>query len=766
MASSISGVMTTRFMHSMQLTGAQIWALPSGVTYSSPAVANGVVYIGGWDQKVHAIGNHVLDAFDQAVVTEENQSVGITLYSTDPKGKSLIYSVVTNPTHGTLTGTAPSLTYTPNLNYHGVDTFTFKANNGSLDSNIATVTITMKQGVPGLRATDDYLVYNYGGCCNMMDNDNNPPYFILSNDEYSYQEIPDSISVEITQNPQHLGVHLYGDQGQLYVFLNGCVNGIDSDIFRYRIKDGDSYSNEATAFIQINRPNLPGYCKVDLITYNIPKDTTIDQVTPTVEPESHFDVTLDPKNGTLLKIIQDYEFLRYIPNTGFTGHDQLKYIMYVDIRDSVTCGCGESTVNIDVGGTTPPIAAFTNATPRSGTVPLTVSFTDQSTGSITSYAWNFGDGGTSTDQSPAHQYTVAGSYPVNLTVTGPGGSDFEYKTNYITANPAPIAPVAAFSGTPRTGIAPFVVHFTDNSKGSPIGWAWYFGDETYTGPWTQMSENAWFQRTDHASVVMPEGSIVMMGGMGWTESDTDRVNDVWRSTDNGATWKLMNLKAEWIVRAGHSSVAMPDGSIVMMGGSCGINCNSDYGDDSGVLNDVWRSMDNGATWKLMNASAAWTPRFGHSSVVMPDGSIVLMGGSWNNNDVWRSTDNGATWKLMNASPGWTARYEHTSVVMPDSSIVLMGGWDGPDSGIYKNDVWRSTDNGATWNLMTANAAWSARRSHRSVAMPDGSIVLMGGSDGTSLKNDVWRSTDNGTTWTQVNFRWMDRKSGSQQCGDA
>src|SRR6185437_9159252 len=47
------------------------------------------------------------------------------------------------PQHGTLTGAAPNVTYTPAANYNGADSFTFKANDGTLDSNIATVTITI-----------------------------------------------------------------------------------------------------------------------------------------------------------------------------------------------------------------------------------------------------------------------------------------------------------------------------------------------------------------------------------------------------------------------------------------------------------------------------------------------------------------------------------------------------------------------------------------------------------------------------------------------
>ena len=59
------------------------------------------------------------------------------------EGSRLTYAIVTGPAHGTLTGTAPNLTYTPAANYNGPDSFTFKANDGSADSNVATVSITV-----------------------------------------------------------------------------------------------------------------------------------------------------------------------------------------------------------------------------------------------------------------------------------------------------------------------------------------------------------------------------------------------------------------------------------------------------------------------------------------------------------------------------------------------------------------------------------------------------------------------------------------------
>jgi len=89
---------------------------------------------------------------------------------------------------------------------------------------------------------------------------------------------------------------------------------------------------------------------------------------------------------------------------------------------------------------TDPTAAF-SGTPVSGDTPLTVDFTDESTGSstITDWAWDFGDGGTSDDQDPSHTYTVRGLYTVSLTVTSDAGEDTETKEGYITVYGTPHA---------------------------------------------------------------------------------------------------------------------------------------------------------------------------------------------------------------------------------------------------------------------------------------------------------------------------------------
>ena len=140
----------------------------------------------------------------------------------------------------------------------------------------------------------------------------------------------------------------------------------------------------------------------------------------------------------------------------------------------------------------PPTAAF-SATPTTGNSPLTVDFTDLSSpgsGSITDWSWDFGDGGTSTEQNPTgHEYShsqqTPQTYDVSLTVTTAVGSHTYTRRAYITVYPA-AGPLADFSAMPTLGNAPLTVTFRDLSSpgSSPItDWLWDFGDgHTSTEP--------------------------------------------------------------------------------------------------------------------------------------------------------------------------------------------------------------------------------------------------------------------------------------------
>jgi hypothetical protein len=87
--------------------------------------------------------NYAPVANNGTVITNEDIAVAVTLTASDADGDALTYSVVSGPANGVLSGTAPNLTYSPNANFYGSDSFTFKANDGSVNSNTATVSITV-----------------------------------------------------------------------------------------------------------------------------------------------------------------------------------------------------------------------------------------------------------------------------------------------------------------------------------------------------------------------------------------------------------------------------------------------------------------------------------------------------------------------------------------------------------------------------------------------------------------------------------------------
>lgn len=133
----------------------------------------------------------------------------------------------------------------------------------------------------------------------------------------------------------------------------------------------------------------------------------------------------------------------------------------------------------------PPAADFT-ATPVIGDRPLVVQFTDTSTGSPTSWSWNFGDGNISSAQNPSHTYSAAGVYSVTLFVTGPSGSGSVTKTNYITVDVGTCT-VPSFIGTSTTnapttwGTGPGGAGFTTTVNFQQGNLPWTIQSQSLTG---------------------------------------------------------------------------------------------------------------------------------------------------------------------------------------------------------------------------------------------------------------------------------------------
>jgi len=194
------------------------------------------------------------------------------------------------------------------------------------------------------------------------------------------------------------------------------------------------------------------------------------------------------------------------------------------------------------GGNVAPTASFGSSTSN-----LTASFTDSSTdsdGTITGWAWTFGDGGTSSAQNPSHTYGSAGTYSVTLTVTDNGGlTDSATQNVTVTAPPGNINPVAAFSSSTSGLTASFTDASTD-SDGTVTGWAWTFGDGGTSGsqnPSNTYSANGTYTVTltvtdnDGGTDSTSQSVTVSSGGGGWVVVDSNDFEGGWGIWNDGGS---------------------------------------------------------------------------------------------------------------------------------------------------------------------------------------------------------------------------------------
>jgi PKD repeat protein len=134
-------------------------------------------------------------------------------------------------------------------------------------------------------------------------------------------------------------------------------------------------------------------------------------------------------------------------------------------------------VGTTVGGTSVSVAAAPAAVIADFTYSsdnLSVTFTDASSGNPTSWEWDFGDNGKSTEKNPTHRYDFAGTYTVSLKVQGAGGTNTRQKFVPLSTG-TPVAASFDFEQDPND---PLKVQFFDRSTGNPTAWSWDFGDDT------------------------------------------------------------------------------------------------------------------------------------------------------------------------------------------------------------------------------------------------------------------------------------------------
>jgi VCBS repeat-containing protein len=171
---------------------------------------------------------------------------GVLSNDTDPESDPLTASLVLDVTHGTLDlNSNGGFEYTPDLNYIGSDTFTYQANDGFLDSNTATVTITINPTNDPPVANDDYYITNEDIPINIS------APGVLTNDTDIEN---DPLTAILVSDVSHGTLNLYSDGGFEYT---PDTNYHGTDTFTYQANDGNDSSNIATVTITINSINDP-----------------------------------------------------------------------------------------------------------------------------------------------------------------------------------------------------------------------------------------------------------------------------------------------------------------------------------------------------------------------------------------------------------------------------------------------------------------------------------------------------------------------------
>jgi hypothetical protein len=181
--------------------------------------------------------NDAPKAANLELTTPEDTALAVTLAGTDPENDALTYTVLGAPAHGTLTGDGANRTYTPDADFFGDDVFTYRANDGEFDSNVATVTIHVTPVNDAPRAADVEAT--------------TPEDTTVALTLRGYDTENDALAYAIVAGPTHGQVTGTGADRT----YTPAANWSGTDTFTYRVNDGALDSNVATVTVHVTPVN-------------------------------------------------------------------------------------------------------------------------------------------------------------------------------------------------------------------------------------------------------------------------------------------------------------------------------------------------------------------------------------------------------------------------------------------------------------------------------------------------------------------------------
>jgi PKD repeat protein len=255
--------------------------------------------------RVHWSTNRPPTAQDQSVATLEDTPLAITLVAGDPDGDALTYAVVAQPAHGTLSGTPPHVIYAPEPNASGPDSFTFVANDGSLASNIASVSIVVT-------AVNDAPVAQDQAVDALED----APLAITL---VAGDPDGDALTYAVVTQPAH-GVLTGSLPNPTYT---PASNYAGPDGFTFVAHDGSLVSNVATVALTVVPANDPPVAYDQSVTTDF--ETAVAVTLTASDPDGDtlsYVVVTPPAHGTLSGGGAQFT---YVPAAGYEGSDSFTF---------------------------------------------------------------------------------------------------------------------------------------------------------------------------------------------------------------------------------------------------------------------------------------------------------------------------------------------------------------------------------------------------------------------------------------------------------
>lgn len=345
-------------------------------------------------------------ANNQSVTAAENAAVVVTLAATQANNDPLTYTAGT-ASHGTLSGTAPNLTYTPAANYFGADSFTFTAKDGTVVSNTASVSISVTK-------------VNY------------PP--VATNQSVTTAENA-AIAINLTATQTNNDTLTYTNGTATHGVLSGtapnltytpATNYFGADSFTFTAKDGTVVSNTAIVSISVTKVNYPPLAANQSVTTAENNAIAINLAATQANNDSLTYTNGTASHGTLSGIAPA---LTYTPAANFFGADSVTFTA----KDGAVVS-NTATVSISVTKVNyPPVAANQSVTTaENAAITINLSATQANNDALT-YTNGTVSHGVLSGTAPTLTYTPATNY------FGADSFTFTAKDGAVVSNTATVS---------------------------------------------------------------------------------------------------------------------------------------------------------------------------------------------------------------------------------------------------------------------------------------------------------------------------------------